>query len=214
MCLKHNTGRDIMDIQGHNISKPDIEEMSVREKIIAATLGLIEKEGAHGLTTRAIASEANVNIAAINYYFGSKQKLVEETLLSALNHMFSDTADFITQMGDNSDDLLRNIMLYFLQGSTRYPGIIKAMLQEPINNNNYNDASVQQLMGFLGRLISQIEQAMQTDKANAGERLMQIFSVALLPALLPEMFKKILGEDFTENIEKQKRYIEIFFNQI
>lgn len=203
-----------MDIKGHEMSNPDIEEMSAREKIIAATLSLIEKEGVHGLTTRVIASEANVNIAAINYYFGSKQKLIEETLLSALNHMFSDTADFVTQMGDSADDLLKNIMLYFLQGSVRYPGMIKAMLHEPVNNNNYNDAVMQQLMKFLGRLKSQIEQAIQTDKADAGERLMQIFSVALLPALLPELFKKILGEDFTGNIEKQKRYIEIFFNKL
>lgn len=200
-----------MDIQSHDMSAINMEEVSVQERIILTTLGLIEKEGVHGLTTRIIAREANVNIAAINYYFSSKQKLIEETLQSALNHMFYDTTDYFSQMGDSKDNLLQNIMLYFLQGSVRYPGIIKAMLHEPINNNNYNDAVVQQIMKFFGGLIPQIEQVTHSDKADASERLMQMLSVSLMPALLPDMFKMILGEDFLEDIEKQKKYVEKFF---
>ena len=41
-----------------------------------------------------IAAAAGVNIAAVNYYFGSKDKLIEESLQSALDHMFSDSFDF------------------------------------------------------------------------------------------------------------------------
>lgn len=203
-----------MDIQSHDMLAINMEEVSVRERIILTTLGLIEKEGVHGLTTRAIAREADVNIAAINYYFSSKQKLIEETLQSALNHMFSDTTDFFSHMGSSEDDLLKSIMLYLLQGSIRYPGIIKAMLHEPINNNNYDDAVVLQIIKFIEGLIPQIEQVTQEDRADASERLMQILSVSLLPALLPDMFKMILGEDFLEDMEKQKKYVKKFFETI
>jgi hypothetical protein len=49
---------------------------------------------------------------------------------------------------------------------------------------------------------------MQQDRAAVSERLMQIFSVALMTALLPDMFKMVLGEDFAVNIDKQKEYIQ------
>lgn len=201
-----------MDIRSHDMPEANMEEMSVRERIIATTLGLIEKEGVHGLTTRTIAREANVNIAAINYYFSSKQKLIEETLQAALNHMFSDTDEFFSQMGSSGDDILSSMMMYMLQGAVRYPGVIKAMLNGPINRNDYNDPIVQQILKFTGGLISQAEQVIQQDREAVSERLMQIISVALMPALLPDMFKMILGEDFAENIEKQKKYIQQFFN--
>jgi AcrR family transcriptional regulator len=188
-----------------------MEEMSVRDRIIATTLGLIEKEGVHGLTTRTIAREANVNIAAINYYFSSKQRLIEETLQSALDHMFSDTSGIFAQAGSSTDDILKNVMFYFLQGSLMYPGIIKAMLHEPINNNNYEVAIVQQITEFIRGLVSQTEQAMEADESAIRERIMQIFSVSIMVALLPNTFKTILGDDFIDNIDKQKKYIEAFF---
>jgi AcrR family transcriptional regulator len=201
-----------MDIQTHEMPAVNMEEMSVRERIIAATLGLIEKEGVHGLTTRTIAREANVNIAAINYYFSSKQKLIEETLQAALNHMFSDTDEFFAQMGNSGEGILRNMMMYMLQGAVRYPGLIKAMLNGPINNNDYSDPVVQRILKFTNDLISKAEQVMQQDRAAVSERLMQIFSVALMTALLPDMFKMVLGEDFAVNIDKQKEYIQKFFD--
>jgi len=37
-------------------------------------------EGFHGITVRKIAAKAGVNVAAVNYYFGSKENLISEAL--------------------------------------------------------------------------------------------------------------------------------------
>jgi len=56
-------------------SKVDGE--SKREKIIEATEELIRGKGRADLTSRRIAEHAAVNPAMINYYFGSKEGLIE-----------------------------------------------------------------------------------------------------------------------------------------
>jgi AcrR family transcriptional regulator len=201
-----------MDMQSHEMTVLNLDEMSTRERIIITTIRLIERDGVHGLTTRTISREANVNVAAINYYFSSKQNLIEESLQFALNHMFSDTSDIISQEGNaDSESLLRRVMLYFLEGSVRYPGLVKAMLHEPINNNNYDGAVMQQILQFINRLISQADRFSKGDHDAVKAKLLQIISVSMMPALLPELFRMVLGEDFNNNAEKQQDYIDKFF---
>lgn len=47
-----------------------------RERIMQAAITILGRDGYQGLTTRAIAREADANLALMNYYFGSKQGLL------------------------------------------------------------------------------------------------------------------------------------------
>ena len=49
-----------------------------KEKILEATSELIRAERIEGVTTRKIAARAATNIALVNYYFGSKEQLINE----------------------------------------------------------------------------------------------------------------------------------------
>lgn len=51
-----------------------------RERILIAAETLFSKQGFEGVSTRALAKEAGVNIAMLSYYFGSKEKLYEATI--------------------------------------------------------------------------------------------------------------------------------------
>lgn len=56
------------------------ESASTRQRIIAAAERLFSRDGLEQTTVRAIAAAAAVNIAAVNYHFGSKEALERETL--------------------------------------------------------------------------------------------------------------------------------------
>jgi AcrR family transcriptional regulator len=56
-----------------------------REKILNTTLELIKKEGFEAITIRKIANHSETNIALVNYYFGSKDKLISEAIHSLLS---------------------------------------------------------------------------------------------------------------------------------
>jgi AcrR family transcriptional regulator len=51
--------------------------MDKRETIIQSAIELFGAKGFEGTSVREIAADANVNVAMINYYFGSKEKLFE-----------------------------------------------------------------------------------------------------------------------------------------
>ena len=52
-----------------------------RERILDTAEQLFAREGVMAVTLRSIAAAADVNVAAVNYYFGSKEKLFEEMFL-------------------------------------------------------------------------------------------------------------------------------------
>ena len=54
-----------------------------REAILRATLRVIGAHGADAVTHRAVAAEAGVPLSATTYYFGSKEQLLQQSLLLA-----------------------------------------------------------------------------------------------------------------------------------
>lgn len=55
-------------------------KMSKKEAIIKSAIKLFGTKGFEGTSVRDIAAEAQVNVAMINYYFGSKEKLFENVV--------------------------------------------------------------------------------------------------------------------------------------
>lgn len=54
------------------------ELKSVEEKILDRALYLMGKSGTTNVPIRAIAKEAEVNVSAINYYFRSKNEMLQQ----------------------------------------------------------------------------------------------------------------------------------------
>ena len=55
-------------------------KMTKKETIIDSALELFSTKGFEGTSVREIAADAGVNVAMINYYFGSKEKLFESVV--------------------------------------------------------------------------------------------------------------------------------------
>ncbi len=58
----------------------DLVESSIRNRILDAAGGVFAECGYRNATVRRICEQAGVNIAAVNYYFGGKEKLYFEVL--------------------------------------------------------------------------------------------------------------------------------------
>jgi len=58
--------------------------------ILASTRELLAGTGFAGVTVRAIARHAGANVAMINYYFGSKDRLLDAVLAQELQHLLRD----------------------------------------------------------------------------------------------------------------------------
>jgi AcrR family transcriptional regulator len=65
------------------IDAPHTRGQATRDRILAATIELIAREGWEAVTIRKIAAAADVQLGLVNYHFGSKMNLMSVALESA-----------------------------------------------------------------------------------------------------------------------------------
>lgn len=191
-------------------------ELSTKQKIILATIGCIEKEGINAVTIRSIGKEANVNSAAINYHFGSKEKLIEE----AFDYIQKDFMMDFTEIINKDMDLrkiVEELLLYILQGTIRYPNIVKAVLYEPFFNNNYNGVFINKLNALCEELCRKVNKQPASDKEKNKIAVIQLTASSLFMGIFPCIFKDFANIDLRdENVLKEyiKTLSDIFVNAI
>lgn len=68
---------------------PATAHFSTKERILGAAEDLFAQHGFAGTSLRQVTSRADVNIAAVNYHFGSKENLVNEVFRRRLDELSS-----------------------------------------------------------------------------------------------------------------------------
>lgn len=187
---------------------------SAREKIIVAAIECIEAHGLESLTIRSIAAKAGVNSAAINYYFGTKEKLVEEALNRALED-FKKTPEEILQTDDlDLKDRLQGFFGAFFDGLVRWPRIVKAHLQSPLLDGDYGSRFCDTFNSFLTDLLHRLEEMPLVEhEQNPRLRIIQSISAVLIPGLMPGLFQYFAGLDFADP-EARRSYVEDLINRL
>jgi AcrR family transcriptional regulator len=60
---------------------------STRERILGVAEALFARHGFDGASLRQVTAAAKVNLAAVNYHFGSKESLIEEVFRRRLDEL-------------------------------------------------------------------------------------------------------------------------------
>ena len=193
------------------------QEENIRVKIITAAVECIEKQGIQSLTIRSIAKQAEVNSAAINYYFGTKEKLLEEVLKQTLQEMSYMPEEYLAAEDLPLQDRLPTFFNAVMDGVINFPGITKAHIYAPLMQGNYSSLFVKKFNAFLKDMETYLGKLAAKPKGkNPQSTMIQIVSALILPALMPRLFASYAQVNF-ENPETRKAYtdslIDIFFEE-
>jgi len=190
------------------------EKLSTREKIILAAIDCIEENGLQSLTIRSIAAKAGVNSAAISYYFGSKEKLVEEALSRTLEEFKKTPEDILEADGLDLRERLTAFFSALLDGLIRWPRLLKAHLQSPLLVGNYGTPFCDMFNSFLTDLLRRLEEMPSGQREqNLRPLIIQSISAILIPGLMPGLFQYFAGLDFAD-AEARKSYVEDLVNRL
>ena len=123
--------------------------LDTKERILQVAEKLFIEKGIEGSSLRAITTEANANIAAINYHFGSKDKLVQEVFkkyLYPLDHVrekilkeaFERSPDGLLKV----KDLVRAFLLPWFEFKAAHPQVMQIFmrfygLQAGVTNSSF-----------------------------------------------------------------------------
>jgi AcrR family transcriptional regulator len=125
-------------------AKNEVATKDVRNRLLDVAEKLFSERGFADTSIRDITTEANCNVAAVNYHFGSKEKLYTEVwrhnLLSLRNKQL---ASIEKVMSDNQDtlrleDLLKSFAETFigsLVDETRSNRLLKLMMREMLDRH-------------------------------------------------------------------------------
>ena len=183
------------------------KELTGRDKILYATIRIIGKDGIQALTTRRIAQEAEVNIAAINYYFGSKDKLVEEALSGTLDEMAGLPSDLLDAESLEVSARLQAFFQGIMGSMVKYPGLAKAHLYAPLVNNDFSTPFVKRFQEFLEDIHSKLqEKEVSAKESDLRLAITQMISAVILPAIFPEIFEAFAEVNFKDP-EVLKKYV-------
>ena len=167
------------------------------ERIVTAALVCMEQRGIESTGIRDIAREAGVNSAAINYYFRSKENLIQLAMASSLERTFGeiiDALDKLTASGIPLKDALLKAFDAFAADLHRAPRLSYAHLRDALVNQSYDGPAVQRGILFLKQLEERLVPGNTScDKERVRLILVQIWSGLMLTALLPQLYEPFIS---------------------
>ncbi len=105
-------------------------DLSTEEKIKAAARTVFTKKGYAATRTRDIAEEAGINLALLNYYFRSKEKLFELIMMEKLNSFFGTIAPILSDTSLTLDQKIAKVAENYTIVLTENPDLPLFILSE------------------------------------------------------------------------------------
>jgi len=192
------------------------EEQSIQERIFLATLKCIERDGIDLMTVRGIAKEANVNSAAINYYFGTKDRLVEQVLEKTLREGLSGSLDEFEQLIDSKNGDVRSALpefvTVFFSQMVNWPRLTEAQLHEALTRQDYEGPAIRETNSFLERFL-EIVRPILPQRAETEHRhaILQLWLPMMFIGMLPRAFDDF-GMTDVDSPEWRANYVQWLLN--
>ncbi|MED3158146.1 TetR/AcrR family transcriptional regulator [Bacillus thuringiensis] len=179
------------------------ENVSTKEKILNTTLELIKKEGFERVTIRKIAALSDTNIALVNYHFGSKEKLISETI-KVLLISFKDTFSILDNITVPAKERLKIFLLDYVLVIRQYPKLVRKIIAMGTTafTSQYEYGDFLKRLGFskVKNILSEITN--ETDQEILMMMTVQIFGSIFLPTLMMPILES--GADIkVPSVEKQ-----------
>ncbi|PWJ59343.1 AcrR family transcriptional regulator [Dyadobacter jejuensis] len=174
-----------------------VENTSTEEKIVAAAHKLFTQKGYAATKTRDIAEEAGINLALLNYYFRSKEKLFElimaDNLKQFLCSIESVTTDARTTYQEKFKLLVENYIDLFLDK----PDMPIFILSEIRSNPLEMFQRVRFVKIFEGSIMSeQLREAIERreiEPINPVHILMNLLGMVVFPFVVKPIIQNVVG---------------------
>ena len=187
---------------------------TTRENIINATLKIIGEEGFQNVTIRKIATLAGVNVAAINYHFGSKDIVINEAL-KYLTGKLKDSFKYLGEKEVSPEIRIKNFIRCYADAALEHPDVFRNYINHSMCNtempSDYSEFMKRE--GFEELKNTLREMTSLDDDMLLFMKGFQIISGIAFPVLLGKQMEKLSGIDYDDKIVRYK-YLDVLLKTI
>nr|WP_321402159.1 CerR family C-terminal domain-containing protein [uncultured Desulfobacter sp.] len=146
------------------VKKGNTHAPGTKERLLEAAIDVFGRHGFDSATTRMIAKEGDVNIAAIPYYFGGKGGLYRAVIDHIVDHIKNQAGDLLEQISgttftpdtgpQQARELIKAVLerfVNFVAGSEQGPRFSRIILREQMFPSSAYDAIFE---GFLHPVLN------------------------------------------------------------
>lgn len=91
------------------------DSVSTKDRILGAAEVLFAQRGFDGASLRQLTTAAGVNLAAVNYHFGSKEKLVEQVFRRRLDALNARRMEALATLEGRADTTLEDVLAAYIR---------------------------------------------------------------------------------------------------
>ncbi|MEP7164312.1 MAG: TetR/AcrR family transcriptional regulator [Ferruginibacter sp.] len=194
---------------------------TTEEKIKQAARTMFHKKGFSATRTRDIAEEAGINLALLNYYFRSKEKLFDIIMLETMQEFLRSILQTLNDENTSLEEKIEAIANNYIDLLTKEPDIPLFIMSELKANPN-------ELLGKMGikdvlmgsHFIRQYHQGIQEGKIAPVHPLhfmMNLMGLLVFPFIASPMLKglgNLSDTDFNDLIQQRKTLIPTWMGAI
>jgi AcrR family transcriptional regulator len=194
------------------------QDISTEAKIKAAASRLFTEKGFDAVRTRDIAEEAGINLALLNYYFRSKEKLFELIMRENFHQFIEQLIPIMSSEELPLEHILTQVCANYIDLLKTNPDLPFFIITEIRKGNRKPAALKDKMTKVRAAFIKRIEQTVVGRKMTPSEKshmMMNFMSLILFPFIAQPVLmevNKLTQKDFDKLMDERKKLIPLWIS--
>ena len=193
-----------------------MEELTTEQKIVEAARKIFTQKGYAATKTRDIAEEAGINLALLNYYFRSKEKLFEQVMKVKIVLLFGKIIPIITSEKTNLEEKIDLVSEKYFEILSKNPNLPLFVLSE-IQKKPSNITSLIPVDQFLKTLVLLKQIQEKKPDLNPLHFIVNFLSMTAFPFIgkpIIKNFNIMDDEEFQKFVVERKTLVPLWTKMI
>jgi len=197
------------------------KDISTEEKIKQAARKLFTQKGYALVRTRDIAAEAGINLALLNYYFRSKEKLFDLIMIENLRHFLQGLSVKVLDEKLMIEEKIERVVADYIDFLIANPDLPFFILNELRTNASKIATKMEaEIKPIRSNLIGQLQEAMKAGRIatfNPFHFMANLAGLTIFPFIGKPVLQRVThvnDEEFRSFMEERKKLVPLWIRAI
>jgi len=188
------------------------QDRTTEDKIKSAARKVFMQKGFAATRTRDIAEEAGINLALLNYYFRSKEKLFKEVMMEKMQQFFGILLPVINDPSTKLETKIELIVSNYIDLLSEHPDLPLFVLGA-MKNHSGKIAEILPVKKITGKMSFIVQLKEKRPEINPIHFLMNILGMTVFPFVgrpAFEMISSVNNNQFDIILQERKKLIPVW----